>query len=503
MSIFTGDAYKLIRKIPDERIHCVVTSPPYWGLRDYGVNGQMGLEASPEHYVRKMVLLFREIRRALKSDGSVWLNIGDSYWGSNKGAGQKDFSKSAKQARNPGSLANTPTTSRRHAFLKPKDLIGLPWRVALALQEDGWWLRQDNIWHKKNPMTESVLDRTTRSHEYIFHLTKSPDYYYNYIAVQEDCVSNERDIARMKAPPTKKSKYTGIDDHRLAGAGSKIKHQAVVGNGVKRNRRTVWTLPTSNFRGFLETSEGQVVPRDEVRDGNLYIASPNCSIYGGLFDLLAMALCDEHEVASLSRKLDIGGRLSSEPKDGFVPIDHLSVWSFGKQSLDSLLRKCQFSARLRNISGHKKVPFLSLALSNKPSSERLSYIGRILEKHGLSERCLNMLANNKWECDFFSDPKIRTLSSKVGSGISLSTTSGVFYKMREKKQYHDAVMPESLVEPCILAGCPKGGVVLDPFAGAGTTGVVAQRLGRKFIGFELNPEYADLARSRLKSDAHD
>jgi DNA modification methylase len=318
MSIFTGDAYKLIRKIPDERIHCVVTSPPYWGLRDYGVNGQMGLEASPEHYVRKMVLLFREIRRALKSDGSVWLNIGDSYWGSNKGAGQKDFSKSAKQARNPGSLANTPTTSRRHAFLKPKDLIGLPWRVALALQEDGWWLRQDNIWHKKNPMTESVLDRTTRSHEYIFHLTKSPDYYYNYIAVQEDCVSNERDIARMKAPPTKKSKYTGIDDHRLAGAGSKIKHQAVVGNGVKRNRRTVWTLPTSNFRG-----------------------------------------------------------------------------------------------------------------------------------------------------------------------------------------YHDAVMPESLVEPCILAGCPKGGVVLDPFAGAGTTGVVAQRLGRKFIGFELNPEYADLARSRLKSDAHD
>lgn len=322
MSLFVGDAYRLIKRIPDNRINCIVTSPPYWGLRDYGVDGQIGLEQSPELYVRKLVLLFREMRRTLTTDGSVWLNIGDSFYGSGKAHGQTDFSNS-KQGTNSGSLVGLtqakPYSLLKHSSLKPKDQIGIPWRVALALQADGWYLRSDIIWHKPNPMPESVLDRPTRAHEYIFLLTKSPDYYYNHVAVKEDCVSSDKDKERMKNNEQRQtSKYEGDVDQRLSGSGSKIKHQATVGNGIKRNRRSVWTIATSNF-----------------------------------------------------------------------------------------------------------------------------------------------------------------------------------------KDAHFATFPEKLVEPCVLAGCPKGGVVLDPFTGSGTVGVVAERLGRKFIGFELNEEYAAIARKRLGYDTRE
>ena len=167
-----------MRTLADESVHCVVTSPPYYGLRDYGVDGQIGLEESPDAYVAKMVDVFREVRRILRNDGTVWLNLGDSYAGSG-GAGNQ-FGQ-IERGLNPYKQSSKPI----NIGLKPKDLIGIPWRVAFALQADGWYLRQDIIWHKPNPMPESVTDRCTKAHEYIFLLSKSERYYYDNEAVKE------------------------------------------------------------------------------------------------------------------------------------------------------------------------------------------------------------------------------------------------------------------------------------------------------------------------------
>src|SRR5215217_570216 len=167
--VLVGDARDRLQGLPDESIHCVATSPPYFGLRNYGEAGQIGLEATPEAYVAKLVAVFREVRRVLRSDGTCWLNLGDSYASGGNGVG------SGKQLTNVGSWM---PPKKAPAGLKPKDLIGIPWRVAFALQADGWYLRQDIIWAKPNPMPESVRDRCTKAHEYLFLLSKSQTYYY-------------------------------------------------------------------------------------------------------------------------------------------------------------------------------------------------------------------------------------------------------------------------------------------------------------------------------------
>lgn len=155
LQILIGDCREVLRTIPDESVQCCVTSPPYWGLRDYGVEGQIGQEKSPEEYARTLLGVFREVRRILKTDGTCWLNLGDSY------------------------------ASKIVPGYKPKDLIGIPWMVAFALRWDGWWLRSDIIWSKPNCMPESVTDRPTRSHEYLFLLTKSKDYFYDSEAIKK------------------------------------------------------------------------------------------------------------------------------------------------------------------------------------------------------------------------------------------------------------------------------------------------------------------------------
>jgi DNA modification methylase len=167
-TIYHGSALDILKTLPDEFVNCCVTSPPYWGLRDYGIEGQLGLEKTPERYVLKMVQIFQQVKRVLRNDGTLWLNLGDSYSGSMKGAlkdGWADRSN-CKQGTNEGSLNIPP--AKNLPGLKPKDLIGIPWRVAFALQADGWYLRSDIIWHKPNPMPESVTDRPTKAHEYLF-----------------------------------------------------------------------------------------------------------------------------------------------------------------------------------------------------------------------------------------------------------------------------------------------------------------------------------------------
>lgn len=203
--LFNCDVMDGLKAIDAESIQCCVTSPPYWGLRDYGVEGQLGLEKTPEEYIEKMVQVFRGVHRVLKKDGTLWINIGDSYYGSwgNCGAREgKQRVKNFESFERKGQAKRRPSASLPHQHLKPKDLVGIPWMLAFALRSDGWYLRQDIIWSKPNPMPESVTDRCTKSHEYIFLLSKSQKYYYDAEAIRTTPKDFDDDTRRMDAQRT-------------------------------------------------------------------------------------------------------------------------------------------------------------------------------------------------------------------------------------------------------------------------------------------------------------
>lgn len=363
--ILLGDCLDILKTLPDESVNCCITSPPYYALRDYGTgmwiggdpncdhvadysatkvfgnpefnkncpsremtktpgyyksvcpkcgavreDHQIGLESTPEEYVDKLVTVFLEVKRVLKFDGTLWLNIGDTYYGSGggRGTGYHDSRTDVLQSSNKGfnDMGNVPKITDKRYDLKPKDLIGIPWMLAFALRKSGWYLRQDIIWHKPNPMPESVKDRCTKSHEYIFLLSKSPTYYFNNDAIQERavCVDDKRSgLGRIL--------YGG--NKRMIDADINTGQQSFVSISDRRNKRSVWSVIPSRY-----------------------------------------------------------------------------------------------------------------------------------------------------------------------------------------KEAHFATYPEELVQPCILAGCPKGGIVLDPFIGSGTTGVVAKRNHRDYIGIELNPEYKEIAERRIR-----
>lgn len=191
-TVFVGDARTLLRRFPPEFFKCCVTSPPYWGLRDYGTGGQIGAEEEPSTYIQHLVAVFEEVRRSLREDGTLWLNIGDSYTSGNRGYRAPD---KKNPIRAMSYRAPTP------AGLKPKDLVGIPWRLAFALQEAGWYLRSDIIWEKPNCMPESVRDRPTRAHEYVFLLTKSLKYYYNHKNITEPNGRNRRSVWSIPTEP--------------------------------------------------------------------------------------------------------------------------------------------------------------------------------------------------------------------------------------------------------------------------------------------------------------
>ena len=283
--IYIGNVLERIKEIPSDSIQCVVTSPPYWGLRDYGtgtwlggdencdhqgkpmatkaninkncgtgndvknaqameffkdfcgkcgaerVDEQIGLELSPEEYVTKMVEVFREVRRILKDDGVLWLNLGDSYSGNN--------SRASNNGRAGYGNPREGVFQRTGDGLKPKDLVGIPWRVAFALQADGWWLRQDIIWHKPNPMPESVTDRCTKAHEYVFMMTKSPRYYFDNAAIKEPAIwADDRRQGKGRL---------SYDGKRQGEKGTG--QEAFVAIKETRNRRSVWTVAPKPFRG--------------------------------------------------------------------------------------------------------------------------------------------------------------------------------------------------------------------------------------------------------------
>ena len=358
--VYLGDALESIKKFPDKCFDCVVTSPPYFGLRDYGtgqwvggdpnckhyrttkvsdktitghkrmneaespvgdaiyksvcplcgavrIDNQIGLEETPEAYIQKLIELFREIRRCLKDDGTIWVNLGDSYNCYKGNASNPNFDTSYVGGDKGGAHpARESGFGLQSKSLKPKDLMGIPWRFAFAMQADGWYLRQDIIWHKPNPMPESITDRCTKSHEYIFLLSKNEKYYFDFKGIQEKAVTDSG--GRVGG-----NKYGDNDDiHYKYYSGKEFTPQTDNEGNVVRNKRDVWSVP-----------------------------------------------------------------------------------------------------------------------------------------------------------------------------------------VRPTKEAHFATYPENLIVPCIKAGCPEGGVVLDPFMGSGTTGIVARKLNRNFVGCELNPEYRDMAERRI------
>lgn len=298
--LLLGDALEQLRTLPSESVHTCVTSPPYYNLRDYGIAGQIGNETSVEEYLQKLVRVFREVRRVLREDGTLWVNMGDSY-----------ATRSGKQP--PTNTRNSygHTEKRTPQGYKYKDLIGVPWQLAFALREDGWYLRQDIVWYKTNAMPESVKDRCTKSHEYIFLLSKSERYYFNAAAIREPVTSIKGNARTFRGGGI----YVGGQSYSNSACVERKSHGNCENQAGYRNKRDVWPVSTTGFRGA-----------------------------------------------------------------------------------------------------------------------------------------------------------------------------------------HFAVFPEKLIEPCVVAGCPESGIVLDPFMGSGTTGVVAKRLGREFIGIDLNSEYVEISANRIKME---
>jgi DNA modification methylase len=377
ITIFEGDCRDVLRTLEDESVHCVVTSPPYFGLRDYGVAGQVGLEESPDAFVAELVGVFREVRRVLRDDGTAWINLGDSYanngkWGGHTGGKHVKALHCSPIGRN-----------KRCTGLKPKDLIGIPWRVALALQADGWVLRRDIIWHKLNPMPESVQDRPSTAHEYLFLLAKSSG---NALCWRH---GETRQWALSEPAPEWRWR------HRSSRA---VSSEPQDGDGWYRFN--VWDA----FDYYYDA------------DAILEPVSPNTH-------------------ARLSQ--DVAAQVGSARANGGA-----------------------------KTNGNMKA------------------VGR---KRGLRDE--NVKAND----DFHNATCLPVIARNKRS--VWSTTTEAF------TEAHFAVFPPSLIEPCIQAGCPGGGTVLDPFLGAGTTALVADRLGRNCIGIELNPDYAAMAKRRLEADA--
>ena len=243
VQILVGDVREKLATLPDRSVRCCVTSPPYWGLRDYGVAGQLGLEATPAAYVAAMVEVFRDVRQVLTDDGTLWLNLGDSY------SSMRDSKVSPDSLREgDGTAVHTGANNRnpaalRSAGLKHKDLVGIPWRVAFALQEDGWYLRSDIIWSKPNPMPESVTDRPTKAHEYVFLLSKSARYFYDADAIREEASwTRENNPAwQIQRAETNAKKGAG---NRNAADGGFTQWDSSQG----RNCRTVWAIATAPFK---------------------------------------------------------------------------------------------------------------------------------------------------------------------------------------------------------------------------------------------------------------
>jgi len=239
IKILHGSCLDRLKDLEDQSINTCITSPPYWGLRDYGEGKQLGLEETPEEFVNNLVEVFREVKRVLRDDGTVWLNLGDSY-GQQKGKGFNANSKEGYVVSRRKELQERQGNIEVKTNLPPKNLVGIPWRVAFALQADGWYLRQDIIWHKPNPMPESVKDRCTKAHEYIFLLSKSRKYYCDMESIREPIKESNKGFIMARAR-TAQGALGGKNKHNM----EKRNYKEIKG----ANKRSVWTVTTKPFKG--------------------------------------------------------------------------------------------------------------------------------------------------------------------------------------------------------------------------------------------------------------
>lgn len=308
-SVVCGDSLDVLKTFPDKSVNCVITSPPYFRMRDYGIDGQIGLEQTPDEYVQKITKVFNEVKRILFDDGTLWLNIGDSY-----GRFGGDMFTQLGGERHAETFKNLPNKKLNTEinFPPPKNLLGIPWRIAFALQNDGWYLRQDIIWHKKNPMPEMTKDRCTRSHEYIFLMAKSSKYYFDADAIKEPILDATKKRYEYGWNGAFKGQFKGSPDETRFQEGKPIAPGEMYKSDF-RNKRSVWTTSLKPF-----------------------------------------------------------------------------------------------------------------------------------------------------------------------------------------KEAHFATFPPDLIEPCVLAGCPEGGIILDPFMGSGTTALVALKNYRKYVGIDISEEYCNMARKRIE-----
>jgi DNA modification methylase len=391
IDIRLGDCLDVLRTIPDGSARMCVTSPPYFGLRDYGVDGQIGLEATPDVFVAKMVEVFREVRRVLAEDGTLWLNLGDSYAATGKSGGG-DQGKRWEECGADTSGPRGGKWSPAPDGYKPKDLLGIPWRVAFALQADGWYLRSDIIWHKPNPMPESVRDRPTKAHEYLFLLSKQPRYYYDAEAVREPVNPAHRaHHERYRNRPV-----VGKGDIRGDGNGGK---QGGIGYPASgRNARTVWTITPRPFKGaHFATFPAELAER---------------CIKAGSSERGKCPECGAAWVRVVERTGVIPG---GEHEDGR---ERVAIKGDG----------CEMTSMVND---------------------------------GQRRRAMN--------------------------GRDWHATASIITTGWRPTCSHDLE--------------PVPDVVLDPFAGAGTAGLVCQRLGRDHLGVELNPVYRQMAIDRIASDS--
>jgi DNA modification methylase len=389
VNLINGDCLEVLRTLADRSVQCCVTSPPYWGLRDYGVDGQIGLEATPEAYVARMVEVFSEVRRVLRDDGTCWVNLGDSYSGGKVGRDDKNDGGGLYNGRQNGWTGDETRNRPVPSGLKPKDLIGIPWRVAFALQADGWYLRSDIIWHKPNPMPESVRDRPTKSHEHVFLLSKNQRYFYDADAVREaQCESTLKRFAPGQAPfkPGPKCEEARQGMNRA----NSIAKSAMAGKILEsgRNSRTVWTITPKPFKGaHFATFPPELAERCIKAGTSEHGACPKCG----------------------------------------------KCWE------------------------------------------------RVVEKQLVSDRGKVGEHRGMGRADSFD------------SGSSFNWTGGVYghYDVSTLGFRQSCTCPASDPVPC---------VTLDPFAGAGTVGLVSQRLGRHHVGIELNEQYRQMAVERIAAD---
>lgn len=510
-NIYNIDCLEGLKLLEDNYINCCITSPPYWNMKDYGVEGQIGQEKTPDEYVDKLIIIFRELKRVLKKDGTLWLNLGDKY------------------------MAN------KYKNIKAKDLIGLPWMVAFALRNDGWYLRQDIIWEKRNSMPESVKDRCSKGHEYLFLLSKSPKYYFNNIAMLELATGYDgRKDTFLKGSPKyeKTSNLFAANKHeRWKFVSKKIltgldcdKDELI----PVRNKKSVWNIPVKPFKDVHfacvdKDTECLTISGwkkyNEIKIGEIaaeYDFKKQEINWGKINDLAIYEVVSETLI-----------KINNDEIDAVLTPNHRTVIK-NKENQLKIIRAdeitdsdCMLIADKWNLYDNTDC----LLTTEKEMSLLFSYLKYIFDKLQKNKKHFYFTSNNKKIIDL-----IQIIGFKLGYAsnisfncdkknyiINFSKKNFIFINKKDIKEItytgivwcpslpkgtwiarrNDKIFitgntfPPDLVKPCILAGSKEGDIILDIFMGSGTTAEVALKNNRNFIGFELNSDNVKLAEKRL------